>query len=498
MRGFGQIADALRDRAAAHRRDHRRRPRPPRARRIGRRRRAVEGGARRGSARGRDRRRARRSADLEPHLAGRTSTCAGSAAGRRRAARRTARTSRSAERPRSGSHSRRATRRRTAHRADAPTRRSDSRSSAPEEVRRRAALAWRGEELPLPGGGFVDQRRLQREPDLDAAPRSGTWPSAGGPPPRRRSSAAMAELGTTPRGTTGRSRSSQPSSAIEVLAVGERRARLLGGRTAVGRRMRTPPLAARSRQLVRPGDAVLVKASRSVALEGIAPALANTRRNGPSLHSRPRSRWSSPSSIGPKFIEYLRRNEMGQPIREDGPAGHVVKQGTPVMGGLLILLCALDPVPRALEVHAACADRALHDGRAAAAVGFLDDFIKVRHRRSLGLQGRWKLILLARDHGRASASPSTRRASSTPRSTSRSLERRRPALVRLLPLPLPRHRRRGERRQPDGRPRRARRRHRDHRSLHVPGDQRDRATSARATRVCATTSRSTSRCWRRR
>ena len=52
--------------------------------------------------------------------------------------------------------------------------------------------------------------------------------------------------------------------------------------------------------------------------------------------------------IGPKFIEFLRRNELGQPIRAEGPAGHVVKQGTPTMGGLLILLCAVLPVPRAL------------------------------------------------------------------------------------------------------------------------------------------------------
>jgi phospho-N-acetylmuramoyl-pentapeptide-transferase len=43
---------------------------------------------------------------------------------------------------------------------------------------------------------------------------------------------------------------------------------------------------------------------------------------------------------GPKFIEFLRRNEMGQPIREEGPEHHVVKQGTPVMGGLLMLLTA--------------------------------------------------------------------------------------------------------------------------------------------------------------
>ena len=34
--------------------------------------------------------------------------------------------------------------------------------------------------------------------------------------------------------------------------------------------------------------------------------------------------------IGPKFIEFLRRNEIGQQIREEGPAGHAVKQGTPV------------------------------------------------------------------------------------------------------------------------------------------------------------------------
>ena len=41
---------------------------------------------------------------------------------------------------------------------------------------------------------------------------------------------------------------------------------------------------------------------------------------------------------GPKFIEFLRRNEFGQMIREDGPQGHVVKQGTPAMGGLLIMI----------------------------------------------------------------------------------------------------------------------------------------------------------------
>lgn len=98
--------------------------------------------------------------------------------------------------------------------------------------------------------------------------------------------------------------------------------------------------------------------------------------------------------IGPKFIEFLRRNELGQPIREEGPAGHVVKQGTPVMGGLLILLCAMLPF-LALSKFTLPALTVLFTTVGCAAVGFLDDFIKLRHRRSLGLAGRWKLILLA-------------------------------------------------------------------------------------------------------
>jgi phospho-N-acetylmuramoyl-pentapeptide-transferase len=97
--------------------------------------------------------------------------------------------------------------------------------------------------------------------------------------------------------------------------------------------------------------------------------------------------------IGPKFIEFLRRNELGQPIREDGPAGHVVKQGTPVMGGLLILLCALLPF-LALSKFTLPALTVLFVTVACGAVGFLDDFIKLRHRRSLGLRGRWKMAAL--------------------------------------------------------------------------------------------------------
>jgi phospho-N-acetylmuramoyl-pentapeptide-transferase len=97
--------------------------------------------------------------------------------------------------------------------------------------------------------------------------------------------------------------------------------------------------------------------------------------------------------LGPKFIEFLRRRELGQHIREDGPAGHVVKQGTPVMGGVLILLAA-SVAFLALSRYSTAALTVFFATVACGAIGFLDDFIKLTHRRSLGLSGRWKLLLL--------------------------------------------------------------------------------------------------------
>jgi phospho-N-acetylmuramoyl-pentapeptide-transferase len=97
--------------------------------------------------------------------------------------------------------------------------------------------------------------------------------------------------------------------------------------------------------------------------------------------------------VGPKFIEFLRRNEFGQHIREEGPAGHAVKQGTPVMGGLLTLATATLGF-LALSVYTVPALTVLFVTLACGAIGFTDDFIKLTHRRSLGLSGRWKLILL--------------------------------------------------------------------------------------------------------
>ena len=132
--------------------------------------------------------------------------------------------------------------------------------------------------------------------------------------------------------------------------------------------------------------------------------------------------------IGPKFIEVLRARNLGQQIREEGPATHVVKQGTPTMGGLLIVASAVIPFLVALAVHGRGADGALHRRSAARAIGFTDDYLKLRRRHSLGLPGRWKMVglvavtvgaalLLEREHELHDVDSTSR--SPTGRSTSR-------------------------------------------------------------------------------
>ncbi|HMH41551.1 MAG TPA: phospho-N-acetylmuramoyl-pentapeptide-transferase [Gaiellaceae bacterium] len=98
--------------------------------------------------------------------------------------------------------------------------------------------------------------------------------------------------------------------------------------------------------------------------------------------------------LGPKFIEFLRRNEFGQHIREELPEAHRVKQGTPTMGGLLILVVATGAF-LAVSKYKVPALTVLFVTLGCGAIGFLDDFIKLTHRRSLGLRGRWKMLGLA-------------------------------------------------------------------------------------------------------
>lgn len=96
--------------------------------------------------------------------------------------------------------------------------------------------------------------------------------------------------------------------------------------------------------------------------------------------------------IGPAFIRWLRVNEFGQNIREEGPEGHKTKEGTPTMGGVLIwfaVLIAYVVFSRfsvaSLTVLIAAAGNAM--------IGFADDWIKIVRKRSLGLSARYKLLL---------------------------------------------------------------------------------------------------------
>ena len=95
--------------------------------------------------------------------------------------------------------------------------------------------------------------------------------------------------------------------------------------------------------------------------------------------------------IGPKFIELLRARNLGQQIRAEGPATHVVKQGTPTMGGLLILASAVVPF-LVVSQYTAEGLTVLFIVLGCALIGFTDDYLKIRRRHSLGLPGRWKMV----------------------------------------------------------------------------------------------------------
>jgi phospho-N-acetylmuramoyl-pentapeptide-transferase len=95
--------------------------------------------------------------------------------------------------------------------------------------------------------------------------------------------------------------------------------------------------------------------------------------------------------LGPKFIEFLRVKEFGQQIREEGPQEHHAKAGTPTMGGLIIMLAIAVPY-LVLSDRDTASLAVLGVAVGCAALGFLDDFIKISKRRSLGLGARYKLL----------------------------------------------------------------------------------------------------------
>jgi phospho-N-acetylmuramoyl-pentapeptide-transferase len=94
--------------------------------------------------------------------------------------------------------------------------------------------------------------------------------------------------------------------------------------------------------------------------------------------------------LSPKFIEFLRKREFGQHIREDGPEGHHLKAGTPTMGGVIIFL-AVAVSFLILTSYEWRSVGVFGVAIACALLGFADDYVKLVRRRSLGLRARTKL-----------------------------------------------------------------------------------------------------------
>jgi len=98
-------------------------------------------------------------------------------------------------------------------------------------------------------------------------------------------------------------------------------------------------------------------------------------------------------------IRYLTKRQFGQFIRQDGPASHHTKRGTPTMGGVVILVASVlgwglanlitERTPNVSSVLVVGLMLGL------GLVGFLDDGIKITRERSLGLNARWKILLQA-------------------------------------------------------------------------------------------------------
>ena len=95
--------------------------------------------------------------------------------------------------------------------------------------------------------------------------------------------------------------------------------------------------------------------------------------------------------IGPFVIEKLREFQIGQYIREEGPKDHQKKAGTPTMGGVLICIAILLPTLLWSDLSNPFVWLVMGSTLAFGAIGFTDDYIKVVHRRNLGLTGRAKL-----------------------------------------------------------------------------------------------------------
>jgi phospho-N-acetylmuramoyl-pentapeptide-transferase len=95
--------------------------------------------------------------------------------------------------------------------------------------------------------------------------------------------------------------------------------------------------------------------------------------------------------LAPRFIGWLRDRSFGQNIRDEGPAGHKTKAGTPTMGGIIIVLAFAVPY-LCLSTRDWKSFGVFLATIACALLGFADDYTKIVKKRSLGLRARTKLL----------------------------------------------------------------------------------------------------------
>jgi phospho-N-acetylmuramoyl-pentapeptide-transferase len=96
--------------------------------------------------------------------------------------------------------------------------------------------------------------------------------------------------------------------------------------------------------------------------------------------------------LAPPMIRKLQEIRLGQHIREDGPSRHVIKSGTPTMGGLLIVFAVVLSTVLWADILNEYVWLALFATVGFGLVGFLDDYFKYLHGRSKGLTATQKLV----------------------------------------------------------------------------------------------------------
>ena len=96
--------------------------------------------------------------------------------------------------------------------------------------------------------------------------------------------------------------------------------------------------------------------------------------------------------FGPRLIRWLQAEQIGQPIRDDGPSRHLQKAGTPTMGGALIIVAVTLSTLLWVELDNVYAWLVVLIMLGFGTVGFVDDWRKLRRKNSKGLRGKHKLF----------------------------------------------------------------------------------------------------------